>query len=61
MAFSGSMCGVDAGHGAYSGDFVERCLLPFLYPENLTLPIQQVLGGVVVGINLVAYALAYQA
>jgi len=35
--------------------------LPILYPENLTLPIQQVLGGVVVGVNLVAYALAYRA
>ena len=49
------------GHGAYSGGFVERYLLPVLYPENLTLPIQQVLGGVVVAVNLVAYALAYRA
>jgi hypothetical protein len=49
------------GGSAYSGDFVERYLLPILYPENLTLPIQQVLGGVVVGVNLVAYARAYRA
>ncbi len=49
------------GERAYSGGFVERYLLPILYPENLTLPIQQVLGGVVVGVNLVAYALAYRA
>ena len=49
------------GDSAYSGDFVERYLLPILYPENLTLPLQQVLGGVVVGVNLVAYALAYRA
>jgi hypothetical protein len=49
------------GGGAYSGGFVERYLLPVLYPENLTLPIQQVLGGAVVGVNLVAYALAYRA
>ena len=49
------------GGSAYSGGFVERYLLPILYPENLTLPIQQVLGGVVVGVNLVAYALAYRA
>jgi hypothetical protein len=45
---------------AYSGDFVERYLLPFLYPENLTLPIQGVLGGVVIAVNLVAYGLAYR-
>jgi len=31
-----------------------------LYPGYLTLPIQQVLGGVVVGVNLVAYALAFR-
>jgi hypothetical protein len=49
------------GGSAYSGGFVERYLLPILYPENLTLPIQQVLGGVVVGVNLAAYALAYRA
>lgn len=49
------------GGSAYSGDFVERYLLPILYPENLTLPLQQVLGGVVVGVNLLAYALAYRA
>jgi hypothetical protein len=49
------------GDSAYSGGFVERYLVPVLYPENLTLPIQQVLGGVVVGVNLVAYALAYRA
>jgi Protein of Unknown function (DUF2784) len=50
-----------AGGGAYSGGFVERYLLPVLYPENLTLPVQQVLGGVVVAVNLVAYGLAFRA
>ena len=49
------------GGSAYSGDFVERYLLPILYPEYLTLSLQQLLGGVVVGVNLVAYALAYRA
>ena len=48
------------GESAYSGDFVERYLLPILYPVNLALPVQQVLGGVVVAVNLVAYALAYR-
>ena len=49
------------GGSAYSGGFVEYYLLPILYPEHLTMLIQQVLGGVVVGVNLVAYALAYRA
>ncbi|NTV88237.1 MAG: DUF2784 domain-containing protein, partial [Burkholderiaceae bacterium] len=43
------------------GDFVERYLLPILYPENLTLPLQHLLGSLVVGVNLLAYALAYRA
>jgi hypothetical protein len=49
------------GGGVYSGGFVERYLLPILYPENLTLPVQQLLGGVVVAVNLVAYGLACRA
>jgi hypothetical protein len=51
---------VVSGEGAYGGGFVERFLLPILYPEHLTLPIQQVLGWSVVAINLAAYALAYR-
>jgi hypothetical protein len=70
IEFSGGICPltplentlrVRGGGRAYSGDFVNRYLLPILYPENLTLPIQLVLGGVVVGVNLAAYAWAYQA
>jgi hypothetical protein len=49
------------GGSAYSGSFVERYVLPILYPEHLSVPLQQVLGGVVVGVNLLAYALAYRA
>lgn len=49
------------GGSPYGSGFVEHYLLPILYPENLTLPTQQVLGGVVVAVNLVAYALAYRA
>jgi hypothetical protein len=49
------------GGSAYSGGFVEHYLLPILYPEYLTLPIQQVLGGVVVAVNLVAYGMFYRA
>lgn len=69
IEFSGGICPltplenhlrVIGGGSAYGGDFVERYLLPILYPGQLTLPIQQVLGGVVVGVNLVAYALAFR-
>lgn len=48
------------GESVYSGGFVERYLLPVLYPGNLTVPVQWVLGGLVVAVNLVAYALAYR-
>ena len=49
------------GESVYRVGFVEHYLLPILYPENLTLPVQLVLGGVVVAVNLVAYALACRA
>lgn len=52
---------VMGGEAAYSGGFVERYLLPILYPENLVLPVQMVLGGAVVAVNLVAYTLAFRA
>lgn len=49
------------GEDGYSGGFVERYLLPVLYPDALTLPVQWVLGGLVIAVNGVAYALAYRA
>lgn len=49
------------GGTGYTGDFVERYLLPVLYPAHLTLSLQQALGGVVVLVNLVAYVLAWRA
>jgi hypothetical protein len=49
------------GEAGYSVSFVERYLMPILYPANLTVPIQLVLGGLVVAVNLAAYALAYRA
>lgn len=70
IEFSGGICPLTplenvlrmrGGGSTYGGDFVEQYLLPILYPGNLTLPLQQVLGGVVVAVNLVAYALAYRA
>lgn len=47
------------GGSSYSGGFVEHYLLPILYPENLTAPIQQALGALVVIVNLATYVFAY--
>jgi multisubunit Na+/H+ antiporter MnhC subunit len=67
IEFSGGICPLTplenylrmlGGDGTYRGDFVEHYLLPILYPENLTSPVQLVLGAIVVGVNLTAYALA---
>lgn len=70
IEFTGAVCPLTplenqlrmvGGGSAYSGGFVEHYLLPILYPEYLTLPIQQVLGGVVVVVNLMAYGMVYRA
>ena len=70
IEFSGGICPLTplenalrmrGGGSTYGGGFVEQYLLPVLYPENLNLPLQQVLGGAVVAVNLIAYALAYRA
>ncbi len=70
IEFSGGMCPLTplenhlrmlGGGSAYSGDFVERYLLPVLYPAQLTPAVQQGLGMVVLAVNLVAYAWAFQA
>ncbi len=70
IEFSGGICPLTplenhlrvlGGGSAYSGDFVERYLLPVLYPSALTPMLQQWLGWLVVAVNAVAYALAYRA
>jgi hypothetical protein len=69
IEFSGGVCPLTplenqlrkaGGGNAYSGGFVERYLLPALYPEYLTFPVQPLLGGLVVAVNLVAYAMIYR-
>jgi hypothetical protein len=44
-----------AGEGAYGDDFLARYLLPLLYPEGLTRPMQITLGVLVVVVNLLIY------
>lgn len=43
------------GEAAYAGDFIEHYVLPVLYPEQLTRPVQGVLGALVLIVNGVAY------
>jgi Protein of Unknown function (DUF2784) len=45
-----------AGLQGYQGGFVEHYILPVLYPAGLTRGVQWVLGMLVIGINLVIYA-----
>ena len=44
------------GESGYSDSFIERYLLPIIYPGALTREIQLVLGCAVVAINVAAYA-----
>ncbi|MBW3539031.1 MAG: DUF2784 domain-containing protein [Planctomycetes bacterium] len=46
------------GQSGYEGGFVERYILPLLYPGELTRPMQFALGGGVVVINVLIYAWA---
>jgi len=64
IEFSGRICPltplentlrVKGGEGAYTGDFIGHYLLPILYPSGLTRKAQFILGGIVIGMNLVIY------
>ncbi len=46
-----------AGQAGYSGGFVERYLLPLIYPAGLTPAVQLWLGLVVLVVNVAVYAL----
>jgi len=65
IEFSGGICPLTplenrlrrlGGGEVYQGDFVERYLLPVLYPAQLTVSVQQGLGAVVIAVNVLAYA-----
>jgi Protein of Unknown function (DUF2784) len=45
------------GEAGYTGGFVEHYILPVLYPEALNREIQYVLGGIVIGLNVLIYAI----
>lgn len=47
------------GEGGYTGGFVERYLIPLIYPAQLDRGDQLVLGATVLAVNLLAYALAW--
>ncbi len=45
------------GEAGYSGGFVERYILPVMYPEGLTRGIQLAIGIFVVALNVAIYAI----
>jgi hypothetical protein len=47
---------IAAGLEGYKGGFVEHYILPVLYPAGLTRNVQLVLGALVIGMNLIVYA-----
>jgi len=62
--FSGAICPLTplenelrrlAGQSGYAGGFVERYLIPLVYPPGLTPQVQQWLGAAVVAVNLAVY------
>lgn len=64
IEFSGAICPLTplenhfrrlAGEAGYAGGFVERYLIPVLYPAGLTADAQRWLGLVVVAVNLAVY------
>lgn len=49
-----------AGGGAYDTTFVERYLVPIVYPSGLTREVQMALGLLVLAINLVVYGVVWR-
>jgi hypothetical protein len=68
IEFSGKICPLtplenwlrmQGGGSGYAGDFVGHYLLPILYPSGLTPKVQFILGGVVIGVNLIIYGYVF--
>ena len=49
-----------AGDAAYSGDFVERYLMPVLYPPDLRRDVQIALGLFALAVNVAFYLCAWR-
>jgi hypothetical protein len=49
-----------AGSAAYDTTFVERYLVPIVYPSGLTREIQMALGLCVLGLNLAVYGVVWR-
>jgi hypothetical protein len=48
------------GSPAYRGGFIEHYLIPLIYPDNLTAPMQLILGMLVIAVNFIFYILVLQ-
>jgi hypothetical protein len=44
-----------AGNNLYSEDFIEKYLLPIIYPEKITASLQEILGIGVILVNVMIY------
>ena len=69
IEFSGRICPLTplenhlralAGEAAYSGDFVERYLVPVLYPPDLRRDVQIALGFFAMAVNAAVYVYAWR-
>jgi hypothetical protein len=68
IEFSGKICPLtplenwlrmQGGGSGYAGGFVGHYLMPILYPSGLTPKVQFILGGVVIGVNLIIYGYVF--
>jgi len=66
IEFAGTVCPLtplenwlraQAGQSTYSSDFVERYLMPLIYPASLTRELQYAFGGLVLVVNAILYAI----
>jgi len=48
-----------AGADLYQGGFISHYLVPVIYPPGLTLQTQWLIGGILVGVNLLVYCYVF--
>jgi hypothetical protein len=49
-----------AGDATYGGGFIDRYIVPIVYPSGLTRSLQVAIGVIVIVLNLVIYGLAFE-